>query len=75
MVKACLAAENTSILLHVTCTKKKIFKKRKMLRDEIPYEASVYGDRETAAEESFRRNAIYTDLCFIICDLANRLEA
>jgi hypothetical protein len=46
-----------------------------MLHDEIPYEASVYGDRETAAEESYRRNVIYTALCFVICDLANRLEA
>jgi hypothetical protein len=49
--------------------------KEKMFDDEIPSENNVYNDRETAAEESFRRKGIYTTLDLIINDIGNRLEA
>jgi hypothetical protein len=74
MAEACLMAENISIPANFRDTGKKD-EKEKMFDDEIPSENNVYNDRETAAEESFRRKGIYTTLDLIINDLGNCLEA
>jgi hypothetical protein len=50
-------------------------KKRRLFHYEIPSEINVYNDIEAAAEESLRRNVLFTALDFIINDFANCLEA
>jgi hypothetical protein len=54
---------------------RKNVEKIKMFHHEIPSEANAYNDRETAAEESSRRNGIFTTSGYSIHDLVNRLEA
>lgn len=69
MAEACLVAENMSIPWY-----SKKFVKNKMFHEAIPFETNACNDRRAAAEESFRRNWIFTALEFIINDLANCLE-